>query len=159
MDITRQHTAQAELETYRNQMEQNKVLIVLGAAGSEIVSYAIPHLYRSKMLFSRVLSELRDLPLEESVRPALHDGLSNLSEVLRKLEITYSKLGIHVPQEQPIDIHRMVQGILSVFQGKRPEGRFADHHRRHECLPLPLDAAKGVGAGLFHPDPVRNSSV
>jgi signal transduction histidine kinase len=116
VDVTRQQKAQAEAEAYRNQMEQNKVLAALGAASSEIVSDAIPHLYRSKTLFSRVLSDLGDLPLEDSIRPAIHDGLSNLSEVLQKFEATYSKLGIHVPQEQPIDIHGMVQGILSVFQ-------------------------------------------
>ena len=121
VDVTRQQTAQAELDAYRSQMEQNKVLAALGAASSEIVSDAIPHLYRSKTLFSRVLSELRDLPLEESIRPAIHDGLSNLSEVLQKLETTYSKFGIHVPSEQPIDIHEMVQGILSVFQ-ESPSG-------------------------------------
>jgi signal transduction histidine kinase len=115
IDVTKQKSAQNELERYRAELEKNKVLATIGALSTEITAEIAKPLQGSKLALLRAHSGLRNTIGAGEVRADIQEALNKISQAVMTLDGFCEKANLEkLSQPEPIHLYELVRRVLAV---------------------------------------------
>ena len=137
VDVTRQKSAQNELEGYRAELEKNKVLAMVGALSTKITGDIADPLHASKLSLLKAFNGLRKTIGAGDVRADIQDGLNEISSAIQILNNFCEKANLQrASHPEPINLLEIIGRVLTVTQESADRAKIRIKTERANIFPV-----------------------